>query len=136
MVCACNESGLRVELPDGTAFFRLGECRAFDLVRHGRMHEMDVGWWDEPAQATFLVEIKDYSVRKPSREILGNLIAKGRDCLVMLHAAWCGSPKSCPCSAVDGQLMSDPGGDHCLGRADKVLDVSAGPATYWISADT
>jgi hypothetical protein len=33
--------------------------------------------------------------------------------------------------------MADPGGpDHCLARADKVLDVTAGPGTYWIAVDT
>lgn len=38
---------------------------------------------------------------------------------------------------IDIQFMADPGGaDHCLARADKVLDVTAGPGTFWISADT
>lgn len=38
---------------------------------------------------------------------------------------------------IDVQFMEDPGGaDHCLSRNDKVLDVTAGPGTYWISADT
>ena len=38
---------------------------------------------------------------------------------------------------IDIQFMADPGGAaHCLARADKVLDVTAGPGTYWISADT
>jgi hypothetical protein len=38
---------------------------------------------------------------------------------------------------IDVHFMSDPGGvDYCLGRNDQVLDVTAGPGTYWISADT
>jgi hypothetical protein len=38
---------------------------------------------------------------------------------------------------VDVHFMADPGGaEHCTARADKVLDVQAGPGTYWISADT
>lgn len=38
---------------------------------------------------------------------------------------------------IDVQFMKDPGGaDNCLGRNDKVLDVTAGPGTFWISADT
>jgi len=38
---------------------------------------------------------------------------------------------------IDVHFMSDPGGaENCTNRADKVLDVSAGPGTYWISADT
>lgn len=38
---------------------------------------------------------------------------------------------------IDVHFMKDPGGaDQCLSRSDKVLDVMAGPGTYWISADT
>jgi GDSL-like Lipase/Acylhydrolase family len=38
---------------------------------------------------------------------------------------------------IDLQFMADPGGPaHCLSRADKVLDVTAGPGTYWLAADT
>ncbi|MDI1450494.1 SGNH/GDSL hydrolase family protein [Polyangium sp. 6x1] len=38
---------------------------------------------------------------------------------------------------IDVHFMDDPGGAAaCVARADKVLDVSAGPGTYWISADT
>ncbi len=38
---------------------------------------------------------------------------------------------------IDVQFMADPGGaDNCLARGDKVLDVTAAPGTYWISADT
>ena len=38
---------------------------------------------------------------------------------------------------IDVHFMSDPGGaDACIARSDKVLDVMAGPGTYWISADT
>lgn len=85
-----EESGLSVTLPDGEAF-RFSECRAFDTVRHGRMREMDVGWWDDEKQSICLVEVKDYSVRSPSVELLPVLINKARDCLVMLHAAWCGA---------------------------------------------
>lgn len=38
---------------------------------------------------------------------------------------------------IDVHFLEDPGGaGACVARADKVLDVSAGPGTYWISADT
>jgi hypothetical protein len=38
---------------------------------------------------------------------------------------------------VDVHLMNDPGGaDQCIARADKQLDASLGPGTYWISVDT
>ncbi|HRI69384.1 MAG TPA: SGNH/GDSL hydrolase family protein [Polyangium sp.] len=38
---------------------------------------------------------------------------------------------------IDVHFLSDPGGANtCLTRSDKVLDVTAGPGTYWISADT
>ncbi|MDI3289744.1 SGNH/GDSL hydrolase family protein [Polyangium sp. 15x6] len=38
---------------------------------------------------------------------------------------------------IDVHFMEDPGGAAlCVSRADKVLDVNAGPGTYWISADT
>jgi len=38
---------------------------------------------------------------------------------------------------IDVHFMEDPGGaELCVARADKVLDVSAGPGTYWISADS
>lgn len=38
---------------------------------------------------------------------------------------------------IDVHFMKDPGGAaQCLGRSDKVLDVTAGPGTFWISADT
>ena len=38
---------------------------------------------------------------------------------------------------IDVHFMSDPGGANtCLGRNDKVLDVTAGPGTFLISADT
>ncbi len=38
---------------------------------------------------------------------------------------------------IDVHFMGDPGGaEQCIARSDKVLDVTAGPGTYWISADT
>jgi hypothetical protein len=38
---------------------------------------------------------------------------------------------------IDVHFMGDPGGaDQCIARSDKVLDVTAGPGTFWISADT
>ena len=38
---------------------------------------------------------------------------------------------------IDVHFMKDPGGaDQCLGRSDKMLDITAGPGTFWISADT
>lgn len=38
---------------------------------------------------------------------------------------------------IDVHFLSDPGGaSSCLGRNDKVLDITAGPGTFWISADT
>jgi len=38
---------------------------------------------------------------------------------------------------IDVHFLSDPGGANtCLARSDKVLDVTAGPGTFWISADT
>jgi hypothetical protein len=38
---------------------------------------------------------------------------------------------------IDVQFMQEPGGkDHCIARADRILDVDAGPGTFFLSADT
>jgi hypothetical protein len=38
---------------------------------------------------------------------------------------------------VDLHFMADPGGAaNCIERADKVLEVTASPGTYWLSVDT
>jgi hypothetical protein len=82
-----DESGLRVTLPEGCSF-RLEDCRAYQRLGGRQVSEMDFGWWDDGRQAIQLLELKDYSTRTPSFELLPKLVAKGRDCLVMLHAVW------------------------------------------------
>ena len=79
-----EESGLRVTPPEGCSF-RFEDCTTYRRLSGQRVSEMDVGWWDEAHQVIRLLELKDYSVRPPSGVLLPGLVAKGRDCLVMLH---------------------------------------------------
>lgn len=83
-----NESGLRFTPPTQVCF-RFSDGPTYKRLCGRAISEMDVCWWDEAKQTLFLLELKDYSAREPARELLPKLVAKGRDCLVMLNAA-CG----------------------------------------------
>ncbi len=84
-----EESGLRVTLPEEGSF-RFSECPTYQRISGRNVSEMDVGWWEEKWQAIVLLEIKDYSTQLPRKDLMSSLLAKGRDCLVMLHAVWHG----------------------------------------------
>ena len=82
-----EESGLRFT-PPSSACFRFADCETYRRMNGRQLSEMDVGYWDEPHQAIVLLELKDYASREPARALVPKLVAKGRDCLVMLHAVW------------------------------------------------
>lgn len=82
-----EESGLRF-LPPTEACFRFSGFRSYQRLSGRQLSEMDVGYWDEGRRSIILIELKDYATREPSRELIPKLVAKGRDCLLILHAAW------------------------------------------------
>jgi hypothetical protein len=91
-----EESGLRITLPEETAF-RFADMRAYGKLKGCQVSEMDFGWRNEEKGAVCLMEIKDYSApgQSLSREqltehLIPKLVAKGRDCLLFLRAAWNG----------------------------------------------
>jgi hypothetical protein len=81
------ESGLCFT-PPGPHCFRFADCAAYKQISGRRVSEMDVGYWDERHRILVLLELKDYSTHEVKRDLRANLLQKGRDCLVMLHAAW------------------------------------------------
>jgi hypothetical protein len=82
-----EESGLRFT-PPGPICFRFADCSTYRRLSGQAVSEMDICWWDAAKELLVLLELKDYSVHTTSRELVPKLVAKGRDCLVMLHAAW------------------------------------------------
>jgi hypothetical protein len=82
-----EESGFRVELPEDTGF-RFADLRSYRALAGRSISEMDFGWIHAEAGALCLMEVKDYSEREPPSHLLPKLIAKGRDCLLLLQAAW------------------------------------------------
>jgi hypothetical protein len=52
---------------------------------------MDFGYWHEEHGCVVLLELKDYSRPTPlPSDLLDELVAKGRDGLLMTHAVWSG----------------------------------------------
>ncbi|WP_437914627.1 hypothetical protein WME73_02565 [Sorangium sp. So ce302] len=83
-----QESGLIVSLPDG-ASFRFADCPTYRTLSGRSLKEMDFGYWDDQRRRMVLLEVKDYSDRSPKDEhLLETMVAKGRDSLLMLNAAW------------------------------------------------
>jgi hypothetical protein len=85
-----DESGLRLTLPEG-AWFRFERMDGYNDLKPYAVSEMDFGWWHDPEQVFVLLEVKDYSVHEAQQDLRAKMIAKGRDCIVMLHAAWHGT---------------------------------------------
>ena len=83
------ESGLIVSMPDGV-WFRFEDCATYRRLNGRSLKEMDFGYWDEAYRCIFLLELKDYHVspRTIPTNLVSELVAKGRDALVMMHAAW------------------------------------------------
>jgi len=83
-----QESGLQVALPDESGF-RFADLPAYSSLKGCGISEMDYGWSDDEKAALCLLEVKDYTAPTDlPGHLLAKLIAKGRDCLVLLHSAW------------------------------------------------
>lgn len=84
-----EESGLLVTLPGETAF-RFCDLSTFKSLSGRQISEMDYAWRHDEKSALCLMEVKDYSAegRELPKHLLAKLVAKGRDCLVLLRAAW------------------------------------------------
>lgn len=55
---------------------------------------MDVAYWDAPRDRLVLLEVKDYTGREAPTHLISSLVAKGRDCLIMLQSAWRGDTET------------------------------------------
>jgi hypothetical protein len=96
------ESGLRVDLPEGTSF-RFADTEAYKAVKGHSLKEMDFGWVDECK--LFLLEVKSYSQitdtlaltdfvpgkGQPAPFRFAALIDKINDSILMLLSAWAGT---------------------------------------------
>jgi hypothetical protein len=76
-----EESGLRIELPDGDSF-RFQDCSGYKSLSGKNLSEMDFGWWDSAKNILWLLDVKDYShLTKRERMpeyLLENLIRNSR----------------------------------------------------------
>jgi hypothetical protein len=85
-----EESGFTFT-PPGEAWFRFAEVPPYRTQLCGRgITEMDFAYWDAVRGCLVLLELKDYAGREAPTHLVDSLIAKGRDCLIMLQSAWRG----------------------------------------------
>lgn len=87
-----TESELSISLPDGKSF-QLGKMAAYRSLSGCALKEMDFGYLDEDGGHIVLVELTSYNkAAEPptSKVLLPEMIAKARDSLLMLQAAWRG----------------------------------------------
>lgn len=83
-----NESGLIITLPEGS-WFRFADQPTYKRLCAHSIKEMDYGCYASAKNCIELFELKDYSrhLDLPSH-LVDNLVAKGRDSIVLLHSAW------------------------------------------------
>lgn len=85
-----EESGLIITLPEG-AWFRFADQPTYKRLCNKSLKEMDFGCYTGAKGCLELFELKDYSEQPElPRHLVDNLVSKGRDSLLMLHAAWSG----------------------------------------------
>jgi hypothetical protein len=85
-----EESGFTFT-PPGEAWFRFADVPPYRMQLCGRgITEMDFAYWDAVHGCLVLLEVKDYAGREAPTHLVDSLIAKGRDCLIMLQSAWRG----------------------------------------------
>lgn len=87
-----TESGLTISLPEG-ASFRFEDTATYRRLRGRALKDMDFGYFDGEAGCLVLVELTSYekaSDLPKSDVLLAEMIAKARDSLLMLQAAWRG----------------------------------------------
>jgi len=88
-----REKDLEITLPDD-AFFRFEERPTYARNLCGAaLKEMDFAYFDAPAREMILVEFSSYerSTKPVERKaLIAEMIAKGRDSILMLQAAWRG----------------------------------------------
>lgn len=85
-------SELFISLPDAS-WFRFERTRTYGRLRGDALKDMDFGYFDEAAGHLVLVELSSYgkaAAPPVSRLLLQEMIAKARDALLMLQAAWRG----------------------------------------------
>ncbi|WP_437547113.1 hypothetical protein WME97_44350 [Sorangium sp. So ce367] len=84
-----EESGFAFTPPD-MAWFRFEDLPTYRRLSGAGVAEMDFTYWDPDRGRVVLLEVKDYTGRDAPSHLADCLIAKGRDCLVMLQSAWRG----------------------------------------------
>lgn len=91
-----REKDLEIALPDD-AFFRFEERPTYARGLSGaKLKEMDFGYFDAATGKMILVEFSSYARSNEDidndkrKNLLAEMIAKGRDSLLMLQAAWRG----------------------------------------------
>lgn len=84
-----QESGFDFSPPSGE-WFRFADCPTYQKLCYAGIAEMDFAYWDAARDRLVLLEVKDYTGREAPTHLVNSLIAKGRDCLIMLQSAWRG----------------------------------------------
>jgi hypothetical protein len=83
-----EESGFIFTPPDET-WCRFARFPTYRTQLSGKgIAEMDFAYWDAVRNRLVLLEVKDYTGREAPTHLVSSLIAKGRDCLMMLQSAW------------------------------------------------
>ena len=82
-----QESGF-VFSPPNAEWFRFADCPTYQKLCGAGISEMDFAYWDAPRDRLVLLEVKDYTGREAPSHLVNSLIAKGRDCLIMLQSVW------------------------------------------------
>lgn len=89
-----EESGLKINLPDGHSF-RFQDNPAYQKLKGKQLSEMDFAWWDTDKNILWLLDVKDYSHLSPREKLpehlLDNLSKKVTDSLLILAAIWSNS---------------------------------------------
>ena len=88
-----QESGF-VFSPPGVEWFRFADCPTYKKLCGASITEMDFAYWDAPRDRLVLLEVKDYTGREAPTHLISSLVAKGRDCLIMLQSAWRGDTET------------------------------------------
>lgn len=97
-----EESGLLFDPPDTTVRLEAAPYFVEHFKRYG-LGEMDFVWWDPAQQIVHLLELKDYSLRSLPPDLVGELVQKATDCLLLLGSIHYGLPHA---DGIKGMLPS------------------------------